>query len=432
MRRLVVSCLVLFAVVLGACDSVTPEERQEEFEASVPPLQISVEVLSASPVRDTLRVRVTSDNSETGIASVQGTLGEERVVASPPQDGVLEYVASVSELDGTLAFAVEVRDTFIEVVDGDTLYADRLATASLQVEIEQTLWRRGVSSPSPYESDVSAVYSGVSGELWVHLSEFPSSFWSSADGVSFVKRSTGFDRYLDSDGEVAWVEHRTAAGGGQTYLHRVDLATGETGKAYRVFYDDGLQAGAGFGEAFYGIHQSRQHLMRIEGERVAFIESGPYEYDSVPPSLLGYHISPDGVHWLATADRGVLRNDGTGWQSTSGLGSDAASLVGGTPDGQVFALAAPTGGLCAVATWTGSGWAEQASFPPSSSGCGTVALSTPGRMWVGAPDGHIVRYVGGVADRRYRGAASDLLVQGSTVWAATNDGLIEIDDYDSP
>ena len=430
MRRLAVSSLVLFTAVLGACDSVTPEERQMELEASVPPLQISVEVLSASPVRDTLRVRVTGENSETGLGSVRGMLGGERVVASPPQDGALEYVASVSELDGTFTFSVEVRDTVTGVVDGDTLYVDRLATASLPVEIEQTLWRRGVSSPSPDESDVIAVYPGVGGELWVHLSEFPSSFWSSADGVAFVKRSTGFDRYLDSDGEVAWVEHRTAAGGGQTYLHRVDLATGETAAAYRVFYDDGLQAGAGFGEAFYGIHQSRQHLMRIEGERVEFIESGPYEYDSAPTSLLDYHISPDGVHWLATSDRGVLRNDGAGWQPTSGLGSNAASGVGGTLDGQVFALASPAGGPCTVATWTGSGWAEQASYPPSSSGCGTVALSTPGRMWVGAPDGHIVRYVGGVADRRYRGAASDVLVQGSTVWAATSDGLIEIDDYD--
>ena len=187
----------------------------------------------------------------------------------------------VSELEGSHTVSVDARETVREVVGRDTLWATREATGEGRPTIARTYWRRLVTGTSAYESNVSDVFADARGDLWVRLSAYRSSFWSSPDGQSFSRRRSGFERFIASEGDTAWIEYNTAGSGGQVFLAQVDLATGQTVDEYQVIYNHSLATGASGGGRFHGVYQDRRYLMEIRGGIVTFVEGGAYDDDAI-------------------------------------------------------------------------------------------------------------------------------------------------------
>jgi hypothetical protein len=424
--------VLAIAASLSACDS---QLTQEEFEQTVPALELSVEAVGTSnPVRDSLRVRVTGLNTtellRPGLAWIDG----ERVeIEWSRVDPRTVYVsADVSELSGTHTFLIEASDYVVEGAGPDSLVAGRTATATFRPVIERTITPRLVTGTSAYESDVSDVFHDPRGALWVRISDYRSSFWSSPDGTSFTRRRYGFERFIGSEGDTAWIEYTPESQQG-TFLARVDLATGQSVASYQVVNNGRLLTGASYGGEFYGIYQDRQNLVHVRDGAVRFLTDGPYAYRSSAFTLRDYHVSPDGVHWLATTDRGVLRNDGAGWASTSGLPSTTAFWVSGGPGGTVWS-AVEDATRCMVGEWVGGRWDLRATFGRDGNGdCGVFAVGATGGVWRGTTDAWIVRSKGGVVDRRYPSEAVTAIdIVGRKVWVGTGYGLREVLDHEGP
>lgn len=428
MRPLVVF-FVLSSVFL-ACDSQTVEDEPGQDASS---LELGVDVVgSSAPVRDTLHVRVTGLNTTERLYLRGVRLNGEEVAyeRSRVDDRTVDFAVYVSERGGTLRLAVEAEDEIVGDLGSETVIYPREARIELDVEVERTLYRRLVTGTSAYESDVSDVFHDTEGTLWVRLDGYRSSFWSSQDGDSFQRRRSGFERFLGFEDDTAWIEH--TGDFNSKYLVQVDLATGETVAEHRVYLDAGLYTGTSHDGEFFGIHGGRHGIMHIGDEYVELIFDGPYQDPPSAGTLLDYHITPDGVHWLATTGRGVMRNAGAGWEDTAGLASETAIALAEGPGASIWSMAV-TGDRCVVAEWEGSAWAERAAFEKDeNNSCGEFAVGPTGGVWRGDTYSWIVRSKDGVIDRRYRSeAVTTMLTLGRTIWVGTGYGLREILDYEA-
>lgn len=430
-------CALVLGSVLTACDSQDSTTVQEEFEQNIPALELSLETIGpAHPVRDTLRVRVTGTNTAEVLHVQRAQIDGERVdiVENRLDSRTVDIAMYVSERSGPLNLVVEASDTFSAPALGDTLRASRAASASIQPVIEQTFTRRLVVGPDAYRSDVSDVFHDTRGALWVRIDGYRSSLWSSYDGTSFTRHRSGFEDFVAYEGDTAWIEHSEYPLGqaSPVYLEQVDLVTGESIAEHRVYYGYTLHTGAAHDGAFYGIDWDRRNVMHVGEEYVEADPDPPYRLHASGYTLLDYHISPDGTHWLATAGRGVLRNVGAGWESTPGLDSeDAVALVEG-PGGSVWTLAADLE-RCVVHEWAGEAWNERVVLDRDGNrSCGVFAVGETGGVWRGTTDGVITRHKGGDIDRRYRtDGVTTMRVVGRTLWVGTGYGLREILDHEN-
>ncbi len=429
MSRLAFALVLL--VVFTGCDS---HLSQEEFEASTDPLELSVDVLNPQGLaRDTLRLSVTGVNTTDSLYVPEVLLDGERVAHSRRRVNARTWHVGiyVSHLDGPHSATVQALDGVSTVAGRDTLRVQREATATVTARVQQTLWQRLVTGTSAYESNAQDVFTDARGDLWVRLSDYRSSFWSSPDGTDFRQRRSGFERFIGSERDTAWIEYNTAGSGGQSFLARVDLATGQNVDAYQVIYNGTLAAGDSHQGAFMGIYQGNQNLVHLRDGIVTFVEEGPYAFAADLGDLADFLITRDGTHWLATYRSGVFWNRGSGWERAEGPGAEQAIDLEEGPGGEVWVMNRSAAG-CTVHAWEGGLWRERASFAQDGNGsCGVFAVGASGGVWRGRTDGYAERHKSGVLDRRYNtDAVEDIVVSGETVWMGTGYGVYQIRDYE--
>lgn len=430
-------CTLVLGSVLVACDSQDAISIQEEFEQNIPSLELALETVGpAHPVRDTLRVRVTGANTTEVLYVQRAQIDGERVdiVKNRVDARTVDIAIYVSERAGPLDLVVEASDTFSAPALGDTLRASRAASAAIQPVVEQTFTRRLVVGPDAYRSDVSNVFHNTRETLWVRIDGYRSSFWSSYDGASFTRHRSGFEDFVAYEGDTAWIEYSEYPLDqlNPVYLERIDLVTGERVAEHRVYYGNTLYTGAAHNGVFYGIDGGRRNVMHVGEEYVEAVPGPPYRLQASGYTLLDYHISPDGTHWLATAGRGVLRNAGAGWESTPGLASEDAIALAAGPRGSVWTLAADIE-RCVVQEWVGEAWTERAVLDRDGNrSCGVFAVGQSGGVWRGTTDGVITRHKDGNVDRQYRtDGVTTMHAVGRTLWVGTGYGLREILDYEN-